>query len=186
MQRMPVVEMGSRGPQYNPLIKTISILGRRASRSGRMSYSDVRARIETNLREQLLKCNKSSAPTSKIAKIWEDSMPDFPEWALRTGMISEGDLPQWAREQLNRDATMSQRRWTSGSVLGGHLTPLTTPSYNSPANDANQGGGVVIAALFFLGLWWLTRPRQQQVPFPPQTYVKRPRTMLTVHRRSGY
>jgi hypothetical protein len=102
LMREPVeiATMGSSGPWYQPTVKAHSLLGRRAVAKGQMTTSDVAAQIEANLSYLLPKNGTGHAPTRQMARTWEKTSPDYPEWAINNGLVNQTDLLPWAKSQL--------------------------------------------------------------------------------------
>ena len=133
--------MGSKGPQYDPTIRVLAILGRRSADKGLLPYSSVQAQIETHFRSRLKATYEYKAPTRQTALRWEKSHPDYPEWALRNGLISRSNLLPWAAEQLRSDAAMSQ---SLGAIpwAESRLTTTTNASQGMPGSGYLPGHAV--------------------------------------------
>ena len=165
-------ELGSRGPQYCPVIKATCVAGRRAGRKGLMSFPSVIAHIETYMREELAITGKSYAPSSKIAEIWETHKPDWPEWAYINDQNTRDKLPTWARNELDWSVIYAQMGWTGNA---GFMNPALTPqvqhmavgnSASSQVDSANTGWGLIL--LIIAGLWLLsTSNRAVEEPVRP-------------------
>ena len=99
--RVPIARMGSKGPWYDPVVKANAILGRRAVQGKRLSYQTIQGQIETKLRPNLESTRQQYAPTPQTARKWARDQSNYPEWAIRNGLVGEDQLLPWAREQLN-------------------------------------------------------------------------------------
>ncbi len=162
---MRTVFLRSGGPWYDPVIKAHCLLGRRACREGLMSYQTVKAQIESNLSPYLEKTNRQGTPSLEMIRRWEKQWPDYPEWALRNGMVTESDLLPWGKGQVNRNIHMSQsRRVPSFLVEGFRSLPtqeyspvLTQPRRLSGATEnVSEPGQSSWTNLFVvLGLAWV-------------------------------
>ena len=99
---METLRMESGGPWYNPIVMAHAILGRGAMRANRINFPAVSAQIESKLRPDLEATHKDRGPTLQTVRKWEKTHPDYAEWAIKTGLIEEAQLLDWAREQLKR------------------------------------------------------------------------------------
>jgi len=135
--------LSSRGPWYSPIVKVHTILGRRAARLKLMSYGDVQDQIITNLSEQLEKSGQPYPPSQRIAYQWEQDDPKYPEYALRTGIISLTALLPWAKDQL--ESTLSSVAWFNNQKWQKHQDTTQSKS------EHKGSGGLIL----FLALAWL-------------------------------
>jgi hypothetical protein len=160
---MDVAEMSSGGPWYRPVVRANAMLGHRAARKGWMSYRDVEAQIEAKLLGGSVKTDRWKAPSQQTVRNWEKEHPDYPEWAVHIGLISETDLLPWAREQLKFQAPMSQ---LLQSDLGHHRrsqpgkqqqVPVRSkqgiPASPGPEDNASEVPPFVQLLLFVGALW---------------------------------
>jgi hypothetical protein len=110
---------------------------------------------------------------------WEEDQPNYPEWAMRTGLISKEELLPWAREYLNEEAQLSQssRRALDqhkklptamkqqGVVNGARVASSPSPKHQSPLfGEASLG-----RFLLFMGSLWLLsklfEPQRRVLPY---------------------
>jgi hypothetical protein len=159
------VELSSRGPWYDPLIKAHAMLGHRSVRKRQMPYSTVTAQIEAKLRASLAKTSKERAPSIRMVQNWEEDWPDYPEWAMRVGLINKEELLPWAREYLNEEAQLSQSLGTTfdqrkkvpiagkqqGVVIGARVAFSPSPKREGSLIGERSLGGL----LLLMGALWL-------------------------------
>ena len=102
-----VVRMESRGPQHPARVRTNYQLGRRMRRANpTFSISDVEGGLAGQLGSDL---DKVGVPTARTVSRWIKQQPDFPEKALKSGVIDSQDVLPSLREFL-RPASQSRRR----------------------------------------------------------------------------
>ena len=107
---MTTIRMESGGPWYPPIVMAHALLGRRAMQAKKINYPTVKAQIETKLRPELEANGKEFAPTLRTVRNWGKAHPDYPEWALKNGLIQEADLLPWALDYLNAPKRKTKRR----------------------------------------------------------------------------
>lgn len=109
---MVIVRMESGGSWYPPKVKAQAILARRAMRENIANYDALAGQIDIGQRS-----GENYPPTRQTAKKWEDENPDYPEQAVRQGLVKTADLLTWAREQLQpANARKKQRNQTRTKV----------------------------------------------------------------------
>ena len=117
---MQYVLMESGGPWYSPSVRAASLLGYRAMQVQTMRFADLKAQLETKLASEL---KGRSAPSLETIRQWYQHQPDYPESAVREGLVNQGLLPPWAQNQLRLDPPNVQlhqeqsNRWGWGEVL---------------------------------------------------------------------
>jgi hypothetical protein len=149
---MDVAGMSSGGPWYDAVVRANAMLGHRAVRKRQVSYRDVEAQIEAKLVRGSVKADRWKAPSQQTVRNWEKEHPDYPEWAVLVGLISETDLLPWAREHLKPQAPMSQSLQFD---LGHHWrSQQGIPARLGPKDDASEVAPFV-QLLLLLGLMWV-------------------------------
>ena len=101
--------MESGGSWYPPMVKAQAILARRAMRENIATYDALAGQIDTGER-----LGENYPPTRQTAKKREDENPDYPEQAVRQGLVKTADLLTWAREQLQPANARKKRRNQTG------------------------------------------------------------------------
>ena len=118
--RYPVAHMESKGPWYDPVVIANAILGQRGIQAKQLSYKTIQGQIETNLWPNLESAGQQHAPTPQTTRKWAKNQANYPEKAIKNGLVAEDQLLPWAKEQLLRPAikpaAMSQSRRV---VIGG-------------------------------------------------------------------
>ena len=107
---MIIVRMESGGSWYPPIVKAQAILARRAMRENIATYDGLAGQIHTGKRS-----GENHPPTRQTAKKWEDENPNYPEQAVRQGLVKTADLLPWAWEQLQPANARRKRRNQAGS-----------------------------------------------------------------------
>ena len=97
MSTIRYARMESGGPWHSPLVRAICQLGYREMKNGKFRFEDLRGRLETTLRRQL---GTKNAPSLETIRRWQKDQPDYPEFAVRNGLIDRAHLPSWARNRL--------------------------------------------------------------------------------------
>ena len=106
---MIIVRMESGGSWYPPIVKAQAILARRAMRENIATYDGLAGQIHAGKRS-----GENYTPTRQTAKKWEDENPDYPEQAVRQGLVKTADLLPWAWEQLQSTNARRKRRNQTG------------------------------------------------------------------------
>ena len=83
---MIIVRMESGGSWYPPIVKAQAILARRAMRENIATYDGLAGQIHTGKRS-----GENYTPTRQTAKKWEAENPDYPEQAVRQGLVKTAD-----------------------------------------------------------------------------------------------
>ena len=188
MTNIQFAEMGSGGYWFHPAIMSTCILARRPKGKKATSYSVVKAHIETNMRPLLAMTGKQFAPSSKQVRKWKKEIPGHPEQASNLGKYKIGDLPTWARNELdwsvinqsvinqstmNRGAMMSQAPSTE---YARPMNPFPNPQVqhtclghmaSSQADSSGSAGEVFIVVCVIAICWLSTRNRAVEEPARP-------------------
>ncbi len=180
-------EMESHGPQFSSAIKAICTLGRRSERKGLRNFPDVQAHIAIYMRDELAKTNKSNAPGSAIARIWEINEPFLPERVLSDDSKARSKLPTWARDELDWRA-IHARMGLKGNDRP--MNPALTPqvqhtTVGSSASSQVESSGSWRGLLILAGLAisaYLTRNHAVKGPAEPERRPPSPRMSLTGRR----
>ena len=106
---MVTVRMESGGSWYSPKVKAQAILARRAMRENVANYDVLAGEIDIGEGS-----GDNHPPTRQTAKKWEDENPNYPEQAVRRGLVKTADLTDWAREQLQPANARKTRRNQTG------------------------------------------------------------------------
>ena len=101
--------MESGGSWYPPIVKAQAILARRAMRENVANYDVLAGEIDIGEGS-----GDNHPPTRQTAKKWEDENPNYPEQAVRQGLVKTADLTDWAREQLQSTNARRKRRNQAG------------------------------------------------------------------------
>ncbi len=134
----PVAEMGSSGHWHSPVVRVHGILGRRAMRTRRMTQADVQgqmAKLSRHLRGK-------SPPSAQAIRDWETANPNYPEWAVRNGLVTKDQLLPWALEMLSGQGP---------EVTMGQSLASAASSEDLPLGEALVKGAILLGGLYIAG-----------------------------------
>jgi len=127
-------------------------------RAGTISYLDLQAQLETQLASELKGRN---APSLEIIRQWERNQPDFPERAVRDGLVPPARLPGWAQNQLRLNlpnVELHSLRLGSGQSAD-----------HAQSSSSDWGPWIVLGIALLLGNAAQARPAQPE-PTPLDFY----------------
>ena len=101
--------MESGGSSDPESVQAQAILARRAKQENITTYDWLAGHIQAGKRS-----GENYTPTRQTAKKWEDENPDYPEQAVRQGLVKTADLLPWAQEQLQSTNARRKRRNQAG------------------------------------------------------------------------
>ena len=101
-----VVRMESRGPQFPARVRLNYQLGRRLKKANpTFSIRDVEGKVASQLNSDL---GKTGPPSTRTVSHWTKKQPDFPEMAVKSGVVNSKDVLPSLRRFLQ--TTPSRRR----------------------------------------------------------------------------
>lgn len=97
MKRDSFVDLRSRGPHWNEMVRSNYVLGRRMAKRQGFTISGLDGRLAHDLSRHL---EKNGPPAERTVRDWVRRSPELPELALRAGAITREDILPWLRLSL--------------------------------------------------------------------------------------